>query len=332
MSTTNTNTRMGIKNLNRYLHDKCSKTSIQKVHLETLSGKTLVIDTSIYLYQFITEEALLENMYLFISLMHQYNIVPIFIFDGKPPPEKRALLRQRHQDKRSAYEKYLKMQSNIANAEYSEDERRKMQIEMEALKRQCVRVYDEDIVKVKRLMDAYCVTYYDAPNEADDLCAYFVSSGKAWGCVSDDMDMFLYKCPYVIRNLSLMNQTVMLYDTHSILTDLDMSETEFCEIIMLSGTDYNATTNTSLYETLHWRDEYCKYKLDNNAPRLGFYIWLLKNTNYITDYNGLINVYRLFQGRRELEYDNMNFKPNANSVRDIDAMRNLMKDEGFIFL
>jgi hypothetical protein len=129
-----------------------------------------------------------------------------------------------------------------------------------------------------------------------------------------------------------MNQTVMLYDTHAILTDLDMSETEFREIIMLSGTDYNANTNTSLYETLHWHEEYCKYKDDNNNPRLGFYIWLLKNTNYITDYNGLIKVYRLFQGRRESEYDNMNFKPNANSVRDIDAMRNLMKDEGFIFL
>ena len=45
-----------------------------------------------------------------------------------------------------------------------------------------------------------------------------------------------------------------------------------------------------------------------------------------------MRVYRLFQGRRETEYDNLNFKPNANSVRDIDAMRNLMKDEGFIFL
>ena len=320
---------MGIKNLNRYLHDKCSKTSIQKVHLNVLTGKTLVIDTSIYLYQFINEDALLENMYLFISLMLQHNIVPIFIFDGKPPPEKRELLRQRYLDKRIAYEKYLKLQSEM---ETGHGDRSKMTAELDNLKRQCVRVYDEDVVKVKKLMDAYCVTYYDAPGEADDLCAYFVSSGKAWGCVSDDMDMFLYKSPYVIRNLSLMNQTVMLYDTQSILTDLDMSETEFREIIMLSGTDYNATTNTSLYETLHWYEEYCKYKLDNNAPRLGFYIWLLKNTNYITDYSGLMRVYRLFQGRRTPEYDNMNLKPNANSVRDIDAMRNLMKDEGFIFL
>ena len=139
---------MGIKNLNRYLHEKCSKTSIYKGSLEHLSGKTLVIDTSIYLYQFINDDALLENMYLFISIMHQYNIVPIFVFDGKPPPEKRALLRQRYLDKRTAYEKYLKLQSEVEQHNYNKDERYKLMSEIDTLKRQCVRVQDSDIIKV----------------------------------------------------------------------------------------------------------------------------------------------------------------------------------------
>lgn len=326
---------MGIKNLNKYLHDKCSKDAIRKVHLETLYGKTLVIDTSIYLYQFINEDALLENMYLFISLLLQYKIVPIFIFDGKPPPEKRALLRQRYLDKRVAYEKYLKLQSEMKGRIYNDDERHKLLSEMDTLKRQCVRVQDEDIVKVKRLMNAYCVTYYDAPGEADDLCAYFVSSGKAWGCISDDMDMFLYKCPYVIRNLSLMNQTVMLYDTSVVLDDLGMSSKDFCEIMMLSGTDYNVNTNTSLYETLRLYEDYCKYRLDSstqNQPPLEFYIWLLKNTKYITDYKGLMHVYQLFQCRRHVEYDNIRFELNTNTERDMKTISSLMMEEGFIFL
>ena len=326
---------MGIKNLNRYLHEKCSKNSIQKVHLEHLSGKTLVIDTSIYLYQFINDDALLENMYLFISLMHQYNIVPIFVFDGKPPPEKRALLRQRYLDKRTAYEKYLKLQSEVEQHNYNKDERYKLMSEIDILKRQCVRVQDADIIKVKQLMNAYCVTYYDAPGEADDLCAYFVSSGKAWGCISDDMDLFLYKCPYIIRNLSLMNQTVTIYDTFAIFNDLGMSEKDFCEIMMLSGTDYNVNTNTSLYETIRLYDEYCKYKLNNiknNQPILEFYIWLLKNTNYITDYKGLLQVYKLFQCRQYSQYDNINFIPNIQTKLDMNTISSLMKEEGFIFL
>ena len=64
----NTNQKMGIKNLNRFLLDNCNKKSITKIHLSKLSGKKLVIDVSIYLYKFLSENALIENMYLFILL------------------------------------------------------------------------------------------------------------------------------------------------------------------------------------------------------------------------------------------------------------------------
>ena len=74
---------MGIPKLNRYLNDNCNKGSIKKTHLKILKGKTLVIDTSIYLYKFISNGDLLEQMYLFISILKSYDIKPIFIFDGK---------------------------------------------------------------------------------------------------------------------------------------------------------------------------------------------------------------------------------------------------------
>lgn len=322
---------MGIKNLNKYLHENCSKQSVKKISMKKLANKTLVIDTSIYLYQFLSEDALLENMYLFISIMLSYNITPIFIFDGKPPPEKRELLKQRYLDKREAYEKYLKLQEEL-NKQTVDDRNKKMS-DLEALKRQCIRVCDEDIYKVKQLMDAYGIVYYDAPGEADDLCAYFVKSGRAWGCVSDDMDMFLYKCPYVIRNLSLMKHTVLLYDTHSILNDLNMNEKIFCEIMMLSGTDYNTSDNTSLFETLRLYKEYNKSKLENeinNKPSFEFYIWLLKTTNYIKDFKQLMNVYRIFQGQRFHEYDTHTYDKTPGSP-DFDTINTLMKDDGFIF-
>ena len=325
---------MGIKHLNRYLHEKCSKTSISKIHIKKLSGKTLVIDTSIYLYQFLSEGSLLENMYLFISIMQLHNITPIFIFDGKPPPEKRELLKQRHLDKREAYSKYLKMQAQLNNMQQMNADRSKLLSELDILKRQSIRVYDEDILNVKRLIDAYGISHYDAPGEADDLCAYFVHSGRAWGCVSDDMDMFLYKCPYVIRNLSLMNHTVLLYDTRSIFKDLSMSEKLFCEIMMLAGTDYNVNTTTSLAETLKWHNEYCKYKLQNEMygnKSYEFYIWLLKNTKYISDFNELMRVYRLFQGTRFPEYDKMNFVIKTPTSPNLTEIQAIMKNEGFTF-
>jgi 5'-3' exonuclease len=141
---------MGIKNLNKYLYEKCSKTSITKIHFRELSGKTIVIDTSIYLYHFLGENALMENIYLFISIMLLYNITPIFIFDGKPPPEKNELLRRRYIDKKDAQRKYNELQLLLANM--TSEERRLAELEMNNLKRQFVRIYDDDIKKVKKLL------------------------------------------------------------------------------------------------------------------------------------------------------------------------------------
>lgn len=323
---------MGIKNLNKLLHEKCGKNSISKIHFSEISGKTIVIDTSIYLYQFLGEGCLMENMYLLISVMKLYNIMPIFIFDGKPPPEKTELLKQRYIDKKNAQQKYKKLHLLLENMTY--DERRKAEIEMNNLKRQFIRIYNEDIQKVKELMDAYNVTYFDSPNEADDLCVYMVKSGKAWGCMSDDMDMFVYGCPYIVRNLSLMNHTVMLYKTSNILQDLNLSEKEFREILTISGTDYNIYSTTSLSETLKWFHEYKKYKekcATNNVKYYEFYIWLLKNTKYIKDYRELINIFCIFNGKNYVHYDRMSFViPNEKGI-DKTKLHKLMEMEGFVF-
>ena len=78
---------MGIRALNKFLQAKC-KSSIKSIPLSELSGKKIAVDISIYLYKYISDNALLENLYLMISLFRTNNITPIFIFDGKPPTEK----------------------------------------------------------------------------------------------------------------------------------------------------------------------------------------------------------------------------------------------------
>ena len=81
---------MGIPKLNKLLLEKCNNTDfIRKIHLKELEGKTIVIDTSIYLYKFSAQNRLIENFYLLISLFLHNNITPLFVFDGKPPPEKK---------------------------------------------------------------------------------------------------------------------------------------------------------------------------------------------------------------------------------------------------
>jgi hypothetical protein len=320
---------MGIKNLNRFLRDNCSKKAITKKHLSYFKNKTVVVDTSIYLYKFASEGSLMESMYLFISVLKSYRITPLFIFDGKPPPEKNELLRQRKLEKKDAEQKYNALQAKLQSTNDNEESKEIIQ-EMDNLKRQMVKIRDEDIKNVKRLMDAYGVIYYDAPGEADRLCAYLLKNGKAWGCISDDMDMFLYGCKYVIRNVSLMNHTAIYYDTDKILNELDMTENRFCEIMVLSGTDYNINSNTCLNETIKWYYEYIKYANNVNNP-YGFYIWLLKNTKYITDYSHLINTYRIFQFNNNTDLENWdNIEVIEKEINNI-ALKEIMGKEGFVF-
>jgi len=317
---------MGIKHLNRFLYDNCTKKSIKKIHLRQLAHKVLAIDTSIYLYKYSSEDALLENMYLLISILKHYNIVPLFVFDGKPPPEKRELLQQRRCEKKEAEEKYNKIKDE------SKEGDQKQQAEMDRLRRQFVRVSDAEIKQVKELMDAYGVSYCNAPGEADHLCAYLVKQGKAWGCMSDDMDMFLYGCNYVVRNISLLKHTAILYDTYKIWNDLEMSEQIFREIMVLSGTDYNIRTKTSLKETIRWYYEYVKYR-ERVAPdkALGFYVWLVKNTHYIADYKELLTAYKMFTCNNCDEFNQWNDVEIVNSSTNIAKIKEIMRGVGFMF-
>lgn len=323
---------MGIKNLNRYLKDKCSHESIYKTKLSTFEHKTLVIDTSIYLYQFIGENALMENMYLFISIMKSCKITPIFIFDGKPPQEKRDLIKERSAKKKIAENKFKELSKTLEDNKMNDNDRRVMEVELDALKRQFIRVQDRDIANVKELMDAYGVSYYDAPNEADELCAYFVKMGLAYGCISDDMDMFLYGCSIVLRNFSLLNQSVTCYKTSNILDDLGMTESQFREILVISGTDYNTKMETTLHETLKWFYQYKNYinhSIANSKQYYGFYLWLTKNTKYIKDFHALIKTHQLFV------IDDSNFdKNNYECKQQTDntlRLQEIMSKVGFIF-
>ena len=235
---------MGIKYLNKYLQTNC-KNSIHQIGLHELSDKKIVIDTSIYLYRFLGESALLENFYLMISIFRQYNIIPLFVFDGKPPKEKYDLLKKRKMDKKNAEMKYNELECKINDSCITIDstEEREIKETMDGLKKDFIRLHHTDIENVKLLFQAYGVSYIEAPGEADKLCAKLVCKNKAYACLSEDMDLFVYGCGRVLRYLSLLKKTTIMYDLSGILSELKMTLPEFQYITIISGTDYNFNIN-----------------------------------------------------------------------------------------
>lgn len=323
---------MGIRNLNRFLKENCSKKSIRKVQLSQLSHKTIVIDTSIYMYRYISENALMENMYMLISLLLSNNIIPLFVFDGKPPPEKRELLKIRRAEKKKAEHKYTELMDEYNKDDISVTDKQTLLNELNVLKQQFVRVTDNDIQRVKELLTAYGVMYYDSVSEADEVCAHMVKSGKAWACMSDDMDMFVYGCTRVLRGISLLNKTVILYETPLILEELCMTEDVFRQLMVVSGTDYNTHTTASLDTTIQLYSKYVQTMSSSSSHtnELTFYQWLPDNSDYVIDMSELLHICDLFTIKQiyEPSLEEMNVVLGA---RDDNMIHNIMSTAGFVF-
>ena len=45
------------------------------------------------------------------------------------------------------------------------------------------------------------IAYYESEGESDYVCAKMVKQKIAFACMSEDMDMFVYGCPKVLRYL-----------------------------------------------------------------------------------------------------------------------------------
>lgn len=321
---------MGIRNLNKFLRTNCSE-SIKCIGMKELSGKKIVIDISIYLYKFSADNTLIENIYLMLSIFRHYNIIPVFVFDGKPPDEKRELLEKRKKDKITAKNEYNDLKRQLeTETNLDGDEKQEISSTMDLLKKKFIYIQKDQIQKVKDLMKAFGASYFDAPGEADELCALLVIKKKVWACMSEDMDLFVYGCPRVLRYFSLLKHNVVIYNTKGIFQELGISEKEFRQICILSGTDYNIYSNkpTDLHNILKIFKKYHK----TSGPDSDFYEWLLQNTSHITDYCLIEKIYRLFDLSDKTEfYESVDKVKILNGSYIKSDIKNLLKDDGFLF-
>lgn len=316
---------MGIQYLNRIIRTYAYR-GVKEIPLRSLKGKTLAIDTSIYLYRYQAEDALIENMYLMISLFRHYDITPVFVFDGEPPAEKRELLAERKRDKEEAKQRWLELEKelNCKNNDDDEDKINELIEEMDKEKKKFVKISRKDINDVKELMTAYGVNIIEAEGEADQVCAKLVQKKLVDGCLSEDMDMFVYGCNKVYRYLSLLNSTVVQYDLRKILECLNLTIKEFKQICILSGTDYNIHLDeqVNIYNALKL---FGKFKKRNNED---FFVWLNDN-NKISDYYKLIEVFNMFDIYNiDLNFSKSRFRNKFYNSEDVHS---IMKNNGFIY-
>ena len=202
---------------------------------------------------------------------------------------------------------------------------------MDLLKKTFININKNDIERVKSLIRAYGNTYYDAPGEADELCSMLVIRNKAWACLSEDMDMFLYGCPRVLRYMSLLNHTCVIYNMEEILIELGISQDQLREICVLSGTDYNLESDSvnTLMSTLKYFKKYHKVSSTNQQT---FYEWLLENTSdVIKDYDLLMKINLMFKLENSQNIDVFERIKIINGPVMKNDIKNILRADGFLF-
>ena len=244
---------MGAKLLNSFLKAKFPKT-IQRKHWKCLNKKKIAIDTNNYIYKFLSENNLIGGFMNMCSMLRYYNIIPLFIFDGKPSKIKTKELKQRKQVKKQAKEIYDKSKY-LTNKEKIE------------LRRKFVNVTEKETNIVKEIIKAYGMKFMNAPGESDELCCKLVNIKKVYACLSEDMDMFIYGCKRVLRCYK-DNNYIFMYELDLILYSLKLSLKEFKYLILVSNVKenifilYNKYINNN-YDLLCLLDNYSRKKIED---------------------------------------------------------------------
>lgn len=212
---------MGVKSLNSFLFQNVSKNAISRINLHQLAGKTLAIDVHMLIYKFKSEHNLIRGMIQYIQYWHRIGAKLIFIFDPKPPPEKQAILNERHNLKLHAENKCREITELLSSSPPNDF---KLTKQLEFWTKQTTRISKNEIQQTKDIITACGASYITSTVEADYLCVHLVKEGIADICISEDTDMFPLGCPTVLRLVNISKNVGVLYNIQEILNELDITQ------------------------------------------------------------------------------------------------------------
>ncbi|XP_056452725.1 probable flap endonuclease 1 homolog isoform X4 [Gadus chalcogrammus] len=169
------------------------------------TGKVIALDTSIIMNQFRTAVPKLNFLSPMTGIFFrtltflEHDIKPVFVFDGKPPGEKLAVLERRAETAGWG-------SPNRSGAASSQT-------------KECL-----------QLLKLLGVPILQAPGDGEALCARLVSEGTADAVASEDMDTLPFGAGLLIRQLNAKKDSeVIEYSLPKILEKLKLSQEEYQE-------------------------------------------------------------------------------------------------------
>lgn len=248
---------MGIKNLMKVLIDK-TPTAINNLSNNQLVNKKVAIDTSIILYQYVTAiktmgsdligpsgESTSHIMGMLVKTLQylKFGIVPVYIFDGKPPELKMKILRDRSKIKKEALAKLLELKEEDKEIKVKEEKTPEQLLEEKKEKikllQKSVSISGTEMKQAAQIATLLGVPCIFAPEEADSECAYLSINNIVDYVASEDMDLLTFGTKKLIKNFFKKGMTMISLEI--ILKESNMNMDNFIDLCILLGCDYTDT-------------------------------------------------------------------------------------------
>jgi flap endonuclease-1 len=259
---------MGILNLSEILKKHCSN-AIHKRSLDTYKGRVVGVDVSIFLYKFVRNEMCLEGMIKLILRLLKNFILPVFVFDGRPPKEKSDVIENRKEKreileiKKEVLEKCVREKNTKTKKEMIEEIKQNMvqknenvrlneeeiqqlvnrddhHEELEKTKKNIIYVRGEHIELTKNICNYMGIPYIVSKGEAETLLANLSRDGIIDCIISEDSDVLVGGGKILLRDLMLDSNQVTEYCLEGILENLEFTYDQFIDMCILCGCDYTS--------------------------------------------------------------------------------------------
>lgn len=325
---------MGIKQLNNLLRSKCPEV-FREVHLSEFGYQKVSIDVSLYLCKFKSlSDSWLNSFTKLICCLRRNNIHCVFIFDNGHPEEKtqeredrrtqREKTRVRIEGWETCLEKYERGEEEwsasldelcgVVGVEEADKEKKIKEARgiLERKRRSLLFISDEDMINLRRLFDAMKVSYYDAPLEAETMCADLCKRGIVAAAMSDDTDVLAYGSPVFLSKVDIFRGTAVKIIYTEMLEKLKLNNTQFLDLCIMCGTDYNKNIAKVGCETSYkYMLQYGDIETIGSSKGLDLTVLNYKKSRE------LFTVYEQFDfGEKEIPYNGF---PDVEKVKEILA-------------
>ncbi|HEV2118723.1 MAG TPA: flap endonuclease-1 [Candidatus Bathyarchaeia archaeon] len=228
----------------------------EQTSLKALRGTSFAIDASIEIHQFLalvrkrdgslftdSQGRVTSHLIGLITrtsrLIAEFDMKPVFVFDGKPNPLKRRTIEMRREARKKAEVEYVEA---VSKKDYSKAWSKAVMTG---------RITGSVLDDSKHLLNLMGIPWLEALEDAEAQASYMAARGDVWAVGSKDYDCLLYGAPILARYLTLTGREWLpaqkrsrplipeLIKLSENLALLRITREQLVDLAILVGTDFN---------------------------------------------------------------------------------------------